>query len=362
MKNLNANKGNIKKLVICIGLGGVIAFSTLTGLMKNEKVQEVMPEPVKQITQTITGDSKMSYSNNLHLSNEEFLDRFEAEYQKSDNLQTEWKDIYPELRKFVGTYGEYLDQEQILKCLSTLKIESNAKIPGSSDNVAMYDPKTNTMKFSSSLNYKKAEEIKKTKLHESIHFLLQDGFYKSSRKCGGKGIMLDEGYVSLLNQEFDTYQGGDNYMKASNYVRILCELFGEEEIIKSAGTEGLDYLVGKISEYTSEKEAIDLIDNIDKGAYNYNQKGTDYDKKAWKTIDYIYQQKNGVSVKDSDDELMKYYSNKTLGTIYDIVGKPSYSNFTINKNYFINKGANTIIVEKNGQTEEISLNNNSRSR
>lgn len=361
MKNLAVNKGNIKKLVMCVGLGGVIVFSTLTWLMKNEKVQEIMPDPVKQITQTITGDSNLSYSNNLHLSNKEFLDRFEDEYNKSDNLKKDWKDIYPQIREFVGTYGEYLDQEQLLKCLSTLKIVSNANVSGS-DTLATYDSKTNTIKLSKNLNYKKQTEINKTLLHESLHFIFQDGFYESSRKYYKKGLMLDEGMVSLLNQEFEMNDGGDNYKKASSYVRVLCELLGEEEVMKAAGTEGLEYLIGRISDYTSEKEAVALIDNIDKASYNYNSRGTDYDKKAWETLDSIYQQKYGVSVKDSDDEIMKLYSNQTLGKYYDIAGRSYSININTNKKYFINKGGNSIIIEKNGTREEINLYSNSKTR
>lgn len=354
MKNLNVNKKNVKKLVVCLGIGGTIVFSTLTGVLNSDKVKEYIPNTIQEY---FAEDS--TYKNTLNLSNEEFLSRFDDIYQSSDNLQENWSDIYPELRSFIAEYGEYLKQDKILESLPELKLIPDSKIPGS-DSLAMYDYKANTIKFSSSLKYKKLSEIKKTKLHESLHFLFQDGFYESSKRYYKKGLLLDEGLVSLINQEMECNDGGDNYMKASNYVRILCEIVGKENVMKAAGVGGMDYLVQELSKYSSEKDAEKFIENIDKAAVDYIHKNTEQDKKVWEVIDKMYQNKHGVSVKDSDDEIMKLYSNQTLGTYYDISGNDYSIRITANKNYFINDEKSSILIDNKSSIEEIELDTNNK--
>ena len=69
MSNLNAKKGNIKKLVIVLGVGGIVTLTTLTGVMHPEKIQQI-PEQVQEI---VTGTKPV---HKLGLSNEEFVERF----------------------------------------------------------------------------------------------------------------------------------------------------------------------------------------------------------------------------------------------------------------------------------------------
>lgn len=358
MKNLKINKSNVKKIFIGLGIGGIIVLVAKNGFIKNNDVQQYIPNTVQKVI--LSDDEYTSYENKLNLSNEEFLKRFDEIYYNSDNLQENWSDIYPEIREFVSLYGKDLKQDKILESLPKLKIITDSKIPGN-DSLAMYDNKKNVIKLSSSLKYKKISEMKKTKLHESFHFLFQDGFYESSKKYNKKGIMLDEGLVSLLNQEFECNDNGDNYMKASNYVRILCEILGKEEFMYASGAGGMDYLVEKLSQYSSEEDAIKLIDNIDKASVDYNHKNTEYDKKAWKIIYNIYQNKHGKSVEDSNDEIMKLYCNQTLGTYYDILGNEYSIRITANKNYFINQNKNSILIENDSSVDEIQLDNNSSS-
>ena len=347
MKNLNANKSNIKKLIIGLGISGVIVFSTVTGIMHPEKIQEIP----QQLQEVVTGTKTV---NKLGLSNEEFVNRFDEIYYSREDLQKELDDIYPELRDFMSNYGKYLDQDQILKALPNLKVSSNGSFSG--DTMAQYTYKDNTIKFSKDLKNKSAGEIKKTKLHECFHFLFQQGFLESNRKYKDLGWVLDEGLVSMLNQEYDVYEGRDNYKKASNYVRVICELIGTDKFMEYAGYHDLEGLIKELGQYSSEKEAKELIENMYKSAERYRTSSTSYDNSAWSTINKMYKNKNGISIEDSEDYIMKVYANETNSSGYKIPGAEFNSSAIANKHYFVKDGKNSIIIRETN--EEIKLDSN----
>lgn len=353
MKNLNANKGNIKKLVIVLGVGGIVTLTTLTGVMHPEKIQQI-PEQVQEI---VTGTKPV---HKLGLSNEEFVERFDEIYQSREDLQKELKDVYPELKDFMSNYGKYLDQDQILKALPNLKVVSNASFSG--DTVAQYTYSDNTIKFSRELKNKAPGEAKKAKLHECFHFLFQQGFLESNRKYKDIGWMLDEGLVSMLNQEYDVYEGRDNYKKASNYVRSICELIGTDKFMEYAGMHDLEGLIKELGKYSSEKEAKELIEDINKAGQYYRTNGTSYDKSAWSKIEKMYEKKNGVSIRNSDDLLMKIYGNEINQCGYKIPGAEFASSAEANKHYFVKDGKNSVIIRETQEEIQLDTGNKPKTR
>ena len=353
MKNLNANKSNIKKLIIGLGIGGVIVFSTITGIMHPEKIQEIP----QQLQEVVTGTKPV---NKLGLSNEEFVNRFDEIYYSREDLQKELDDIYPELRDFMSNYGKYLDQDQILKALPKLKIKSNVSLSG--ETIAQYTYKDNTIELSKDLNYKTEGEAKKAKLHECFHFLFQQGFLESNRKYKDIGWMLDEGLVSMLNQEYDVYEGRDNFKKASNYVRAICELIGTDKFMEYAGMHDLEGLIKELGKYSSESEAKELIENINIAGQHYRTNGTSEDHSAWSKIEKMYENKNGVSIKNSDDYLMKIYGNENNLCGYKIPGAEFNSSAIANKHYFVKDGKNSIIIRETNEEVQLDNTNKPKSR
>lgn len=69
-----------------------------------------------------------------------------------------------------------------------------------------------------------------------------------------------------------------------------------------------------------------------------------------------------ISIEDSNDLVMKVYSNKMADTSYEIDNKPSFSVPKVSKNYFLNTDMEPkIIFESGGEyCGEVLLNNSTQ--
>ncbi len=340
---INVNHKNIEKFFVTVGIGGMITLETISaGPFINPRTHLV--------------DFYYVNTKNINLSNEEFVQKFDEIYSESPKLQEQWKDIYPELQEFLRQYADVLDQEEILDTLKNLKFKVGKRDEGTLLAVTNY--MTNSITYNERLFVKKPEQIKELKLHEAFHFLFQQNFYGSFLNFFDIGKQLDEGTADILTKESKAYANVTVYGKNSNYVKALCEIIGGENYIDAAGSHDWFKLIDYISEYCSVGEALKLLRSIDKACLYYKDKGTKYDEKAWTVINKMYEKKNGVSIENSNDEIMKVYSNTLLGTRYDITGARSYNHAQVNKNYFLDlEQKHKIVFERLGKKYgEITLN------
>lgn len=337
MNNFKINKKNILKVLVGLGVGGVI-------LVSSRKFDEII--------------DFFDSTNTTQLSNAELLLQFQKGFNESEELKSELKDAYPAACEFIGEYGQYLDQKHLLSTVSTLDIVTVPDEDFIDRVLAIYEPDDNAIYINERLEYKKPSQIKEIKEHELYHYLLLGGFSLDS-KVFHTGISLDEGIATLLTQESGSFDNTVYYTKNANYVRVICELIGPNNFIKACGNRSLSELTDYLSEYSSKSDAKKLIKLIDDACLYYGNIAAEEDIEAWDIINNMYINKNGVSIEDSTDLVMKVYSNKMADTSYEIDGKPSLSVPKVSKNYFLNTDIEPkIIFESNGEyCGEISLNN-----
>lgn len=328
MKKLQVNKKNILRTVVGLGIGSVLLLTS-------------------RGTGVIT--SATTTTNKTQLSNEELLSQFQDGFDNSIELKNELEEVSPAIYEFIGEYGQYLDQERLLDTIATLDVETLSSKDFKDVILAEYKPAKNTIYFNERLKYKKSTQITEVKEHELFHYLFLGGF-SFNNNIFHTGLSLDEGIATLLTQESGSFDNAVCYTKNANYVRVICELIGSENFINACGNHDLSELITYLSEYTSKSEAKKLIELIDDACMDYGNIPTQEDKEAWEIIDNIYSNKNGVTIEESDDLVMKIYSNKMVDTFYQIDNKPSFSTAKVSKNYFLNTDTESkIIFEQGGE-------------
>jgi len=326
IKKLNVNKKNMKKLAIALGIAGTLAFSSIEGMM-----------------QFSNGGNDLDYTNITYIEeqNNKFVDNFNNIYNNSEELQEEWGEIYPELINFIQEYGAFFDQNKVIHKLKNVEFVHNPR--NDSNLLAETDNDHNKIIYNEKLFYKKQAEIKEVKLHEAFHYLFQDCFFKSNFNIFHIGLSLDEGNANLLTEESGVNVKTTLYEKYSTYVKVLCEIVGPEKYLDAAGSHDLFKLLDCLDDYCSRREAINLIKNIDKASNYYDSIGTDYDMKAWETLEKMYEKKHGVTIDNSNDIVMKAYHNKYSGDYYQIPEAQGPTHIRVNKKYFLNKDEPTTI-------------------
>lgn len=228
--------------------------------------------------------------------------------------------------------------------------------------LAEYDPNKNAIYLNKCLKYKKDSQVAEVKEHEMYHYLLSGGFSFNNNNFFHTGLSLDEGIATLLTQESGSFDNTVYYTKNANYVRVICELIGSDNFMIACGNHDLSELTDYLSEYSCKSDAKKLIKLIDEACLDYGIIATDEDIEAWDIINDMYINKNGVSIEDSNDLVMKVYSNKMAGTSYGIDNKPSFSVPKVSKNYFLNTDMEPkIIFESGGEyCGEVLLNNSTQ--
>lgn len=350
VKKLKVCKKNIVKALIGLGIG-----SSLLIVAKNTGFH---------FDSNFRPDFYYLNTKNIEMDNEDLLDEFQDRFESSSVLMKEFSDIYPEVSKFVGEYGNYLDQEQLLDTISSLDVEIADNGAYGENILAWYKFKDNTIYLKDRIKYKKAEQVKELKEHEFFHYLFFQGFSTGFPNLFHTGHSIDEGMATLLTQENGDFKDTVLYKKNANYVRVICELIGSENFLKACGNHSLNELVDYLSEYSNKSSAKKLIKCIDEACNNYGYVSTDADKNAWNIIDNMYKNKTGSCIENSDDDIMKYYSNKMIKTCYKIAGDKSVSDVNICKNYFLNLDVPRIEFVKDGMVyDQIVLDgNNSKKR
>lgn len=341
------NKKKIRSIIVAASLAGsLVAGSVHFGFHLNKE--------------THLPDFYYLNTKNIDLESDELLDEFDKIYNDSDVLQKYWQDIYPQLSDFILKYGTYLDQEELLDTLPDLKIKVTNKISNDKRFLAVTKSDDVSITLNERLFFKKSTEIKEVILHEAFHYLFQQNFSNSPLSFSNLGRQLDEGIATLLTQEYNCYDGVNMpYKKSVNYVQVLCELIGAENYMKATGKHNISELINYISQYCSKNDATNLIKHIDKACIYYDTKATDDDKKAWKIINQIYEAKNGITIEESSDLVMKIYSNNLLDTDYFIDGARYNHHAYVHKNYFVNFTQPYITYIQNGkQYGEIKLDSN----
>ncbi len=343
IKKLKVNKKNISKALVGLGIGcSLLLTAKNTGLHMNG----------------FKPDFYYLNTKNIELSNEELTDIFKDKFETSSVLADEFSEIYPTVSEFIGEYGEYLDQEQLIDTISDLDVRAVDNDKYGENLLAYYNPLDNTIYLKDKINSKKDEQIKEIKEHEFFHYLFFQGFSYHFSNFFHTGKAIDEGMATLLTQESGDFRDTVAYKKNANYVRVICELIGSDNFMRACGNHDLGELIDYLAEYSDRTTAKKLIKNIDKACRDYGYVPTDADKDAWDIINSMYTNKNSCSIEESDDYVMKYYSNKIIRTCYKIDGVNSIADINVNKNYFLNIDVPKIEFIKDGNVYgEIILDN-----
>ena len=127
----------------------------------------------------------------------------------------------------------------------------------------------------------------------------------------------------------------DAYEKNAYYVRVICELIGSENYLTAFGDHDYNELIGYLANYSSRRDADSLISSIN-SACTDTRMNTESDQDAREILEEIYFNKNGVSVEESNDNVMKCYFNKLFQTEYEIEGARFAYHASVNKNYLVN--------------------------
>ena len=345
MIKIKLNRKNIRNTLICLGVSGSLAACALHGPSDMSIQKESFREELSPVEDSYVND----YSDYILV--DDFANEFDSICQSSESIRENWENIYPELYEVVKQYGEYLDQEEVLKSLQNLKFSIVDQCADSSTILARYDFKKNQIYYTKRLFNKKSEEVKELQLHESIHFLFQQNLYLSSMNLEHRGLSIDEGVASLIVRESGAYAGVDVYEKDVTYTKVIIELIGFDHFMEAVGSHNFSLLKQYLSEYCSPSEASNLIKYMDKAVLDYRASGTEEDIKAWKIINSMYVEKHGISIEDSNDEIMKIYSNKLLGTSYPIYGAKYWVDAVANKNYFFHYDDNSILLRNSSDGE-----------
>lgn len=335
IKKLKVNKKNIKRVLISLGIGGSLLFSNRNfGLHLNDDFKP---------------DFYYLNTKNIEMSCDELRSEFENIFESSPVLVKEFSSIYPEVSEFIGEYGEYLDQEQLLDTISKLNVDVVNDEKYGEKVLAWYTFENNTIHIKDKIKYMKDENVKELKEHEFFHYLFFQGFSRDFLNLFHTGHAIDEGMSTLLTQENGDFKDTVLYKKNANYVRVICELIGEENFMSACGNHSFKELLNYLSEYSSKVTSKKLIKCIDKACINYGYIATSADEDAWSIINDMYENKNGISIEDSDDYIMKYYSNKIIKTCYKIEGAESSLDINVYKNYFLNIDKPRIDFIKDGE-------------
>lgn len=328
IKKLKVNKKNIVKALIGLGIGGSLLISA------------------KNVVFHSNDDFN---TNKIEMSSDDLLDDFQEKFESSPILMKNFKSIYPEISEFVSEYGEYLDQGHLTDTISTLNVAKLGDHEFGDNVLAWYNPDDNTIYLKDKINYKKEEQVKELKEHEFFHYLFYKGFGFSSDNFFHIGHALDEGVATLLTQENGDFKDTVVYKKNANYVRVICELIGTDNFMRACGNHSLKELLGYLSEYSDKTTAKKLIKYIDKACNDYGYMHTNADLTAWTIIEDMYRNKTGYDIENSDDSVMKYYSNKMIKTCYKIEGAEAISDINVYKNYFLNIDVPRVEFERDGE-------------
>ncbi len=317
---VNINKKNIKKLILALSTGAIITYGSITTGAHIDK-------------NTHLPDFYYINIDNSKLSNEEFLKEFNDIINSRSDLKENWSEIREELNEFIYNHAGEINQERILKMIRNLKIKYNDN--DFSDTVATTTFYNDTITYNGRFKLKKSDEQKEIKLHEAFHTLFGKGFYGATFNFTEIGKSLDEGTAQLLTEESNAYANATLYSKPTVYVKAICELIGTDKYLEALDSNDVWKLIDYLNEYGDLFDSIKLLKLIDK-SYIYYSSTTDADEEAWKIIDKMYEKKNGVSIGQSNDEVMKIYSNKYGRTSYKITSSDFVAGNTVEKNYFIN--------------------------
>lgn len=337
-EKLKINKKSLLKYILCIGLGGVIGTGAVkSGLHLNKDTNLL--------------DFYYINTKDIDISNEELLNEFNKVYESRTDMRNYFGIIYNELCDFIINNGHALDQEQFLETLPDLKFEVVDDNDLGNDILASYRIYQNKILISKSVLTSSDKIKKEVILHEAFHYLFFQGFNNSNSSLFNEGKALDEGTASLLVHEYNSYAGLDDYIKNTYYVKILCELIGEDRYLDCIGHHDLNKLKKYIAKYSSSSDANKLIKYIDKACSDDNlyELNTEYDQNAFEIIKNIYKNKNNISIENSNDSTIKNYCNILFNCNYNLEGVLSQSETIVLKNYFVKKDDTTIAIFEDGE-------------
>lgn len=352
MIKINFNKNRINNFLVCLGVSGII-LGTLASSYTNFKNYDAPDDNIS--TEEFEEDIQYSDSDYQITGSHDFVAEFQKIYSSSMDLQREWADFYPQLCDILSNYGYLFNQQELLSSLRDLKFRRVTKYKNHDHILACYDFYDNTIYYTDALFNKKPTQIKELQFHEAIHFLFQNNFIYSRGNILHSGSSLDEGTASLFVREYGFYDRVDNYEKDVYYVRAMCELLGTENYLSCVCKHDYSKLIASLSKYSDKSTAKKLVKYMDEADKTPDQRGTVADTNAWNIINLMFENKYGVSIENSTNDLMKIYSNILAKTSYPVMGDEYSHNYTIGKRYFLNSASESLFTYKDGNGVEHNI-------
>lgn len=256
---------------------------------------------------------------------------------KSENMSKEEKALFYSFEKFYNDNSRFLDVKLLEKVIPSLKIEY--KTDESTNVLGAYFNNANKIKIYTVDKYDGTDSTNHILTHEYFHALSYSGLVRNNNL----GYALNEGITELLNFEYKNLRNYE-YTEEVNYVRILCELIGKDQILKAYFSGDLQHIIDALCEINNdENKAMRLIKSMD------DEWRIRYDNTTEKTVD---EKKNSL---ENKKEIMKliieYFELKNEHQIEDnqlmcaYIDKILYTNLS-NCTYYNGDNISSIVIEK----------------
>lgn len=173
--------------------------------------------------------------------------------RENDNINEKDKKQLYQLIDFIKE-NDYLNRERVYETLLEVDIiRTEKKEDVQKIIVAEYTPINNTIALYDQEELTKEEKKKNEQevlAHEGIHAIIYTQSLRTIPRC------LNEGMTDLLTNEYYTSHPflNNRYSYEIAFVKMLCEIIGEEKVLEAYTTDKPDILYKELSKYTAKSK------------------------------------------------------------------------------------------------------------
>lgn len=298
MKHLYKRENNIRSIFtksvivsLCIYIG---AFTTGDAIKNNIPSYKIVKKiPVKK------GINSLLKSEGID-TNDDKVNLLLYAITQNQNIDEIERNLLFKLEPILEM--DCIDSNTAYNNLLNLKIEYTKRPSDIDDSIkAIYTYSDNTVKVFEN----KKSFNKEILLHELVHVLFSDN------KLNELPTFLIEGMTELLTNEYlanDHFQERNTYPFEIAMTKILCEMVGEEEVLKSYCEKNTSRIITKLSEYSSHLEGKIFISNINEVFKSFKNGDSIPKEKYNEMIEYMDQYiYNNYQQDTSKIETYNYY-------------------------------------------------------
>lgn len=362
-KNKKANE--IKRKLVKVGKETIIVFlvvASLIGLPKDvvfantqEHELELNHSFLQQQMCMNINDDFFKNLLNIVIGNTN-TDQIMDILNNNKNLTRDDKKFVESIKHYFKDNDKYYDMDTVKYNLENLKIvydrynQSKYNMPNTVNGI--YDKNENQIVIFTTGRYDGSSKTKRLLLHELLHAISNGGFKQEN-------LALTEGITEMNACEY-TKTASTVYTEEQTYVRILCELIGEESVKKAYYTGNLEIIIRDLKKIAGTRdEAVKFLSlfndqSIQRGL-TYSKNKT-ISKDAYKSLEIINPELTNYIKFYYENKYLDSISNNRLMLAYldsinltNNLGNPDYDKddiIIINsiKNYFYNKGEDLYVV------------------